>query len=696
MSFKSAADADAGLPLGSLEAVVFDTETTGLNIAKDRVVEIAAVRIAAGRIEPAALSELVNPELPIPAPATRIHGITDKDVAEAPTFGAAVGEFSNWAGSKFFLGYSLAFDFGVLEAEHRRHGLLWSPPRWLDVQHLVEVLNPELPDWSLDTVAAWCGVSAAGRHRALADARLTAEVFFALVPKLRSAGIATFAEAERACARHRRQLEGESYATKPSPAGRENFDSYPFRNRVGDVMASPPVVVDPGTELRGAVAAMVKRRIGSLFVAPEAGTGHGILTESDILRAVHANPDALSTVVGAICSRPLKSVSPKEFVYRATIAMSRGGFRHMGVVDDGGALVGSLSARDLIRDRSGGAAALGYEIESAESLAELGRVWSSLSAVAGALVREAVAPRMITAIVSRELRAMTSRACALAEAELEGEGNGSPPAPYAMLVLGSGGRGESMLAMDQDNAIVFGSEDVTDEAESYFAKLGTKVADILDSVGVKRCPGGVMASNSAWRKDAASWSREVAKWLVRTRPEDIMNADIFFDAMPAHGDLGLAERLRSDSLDAARSSRPFLALLARNAADFRVPVGLLGRWQLDKGRMDLKKGGLMPLFSAARAKSLEHGIPARSTERRLKALLEADAAPSKVVESLSAAHGILLEAVLRQQLRDIENGIAPSNLVAPREIDYVGQQRLRWALDQLRRINDLLSVPAQI
>ncbi len=696
MSFKSAADADAGLPLGSLEAIVFDTETTGLSIAKDRVVEIAAVRIAAGRIKDDAFSTLVNPDSPIPAPATRIHGIADEDVSGAPDFGSAVGEFSNWAGPKFFLGYSLAFDLGVLEAEHRRHGLLWSPPRWLDVQHLVEGLDPELPDWSLDTVAAWCGVSAAGRHRALADARLTAEVFFALVPKLRAAGISTFAEAERACAKRHRQLEGGSHAAKPSPAGMENFDSYPFRNRVGDVMASPPVVVDPGTELRGAIAEMVERRIGSLFVAPEAGTGHGILTESDVLRAVHANPEALSTAVGAICSRPLKSVSPKEFVYRATVAMSRGGFRHMGVADDGGSLIGSISARDLIRDRSGGAAALGYEIETAESVADLGRVWSSLSAVAGALAREAVEPRMITAIVSRELRAMTSRACALAEAELEGDGSGRPPVPYAMLVLGSGGRGESMLAMDQDNAIIFESEEGTDEADSYFAKLGAKVADILDSAGVKRCPGGVMASNSAWRKDAVGWSREVAKWLARTRPEDIMNADIFFDAMPAHGDFGLAERLRAESLEAARSSRPFLALLARNASDFRVPLGLLGRWQLDKGRMDLKKGGLMPVFSAARAKSLERGISARSTERRLKALLDADAAPSKAVESLSAAHGILLEAVLRQQLRDIESGIAPSNLVAPREIDYVGQQRLRWALDQLRRINDLLSVPAQI
>ena len=58
-------------------------------------------------------------------------------------------------------------------------------------------------------------------------------------------------------------------------------------------------------------------------------------------------------------------------------------------------------------------------------------------------------------MISRELRALTARACELAEAEMAEAGLGEAPAPYALLVLGSGGRGESLLAMDQDNALIY-------------------------------------------------------------------------------------------------------------------------------------------------------------------------------------------------------------------------------------------------
>ena len=88
------------------------------------------------------------------------------------------------------------------------------------------------------------------------------------------------------------------------------------------------------------------------------------------------------------------------------------------------------------------------EIEAAQSPPELGKVWSGLTTVVRALVNEGVEARNVTAIISRELRGLTQRACQLAEAELAEESGNAPPTHYAMLVLGSGGRGESMLAMD--------------------------------------------------------------------------------------------------------------------------------------------------------------------------------------------------------------------------------------------------------
>ena len=83
----------------------------------------------------------------------------------------------------------------------RLAGLGWSAPRCLDVRFLVNLLAPNLPDFSLDTIASWAGVEVHDRHSALGDAIATAELFVVLIPRLREAGIRTLAELERACER---------------------------------------------------------------------------------------------------------------------------------------------------------------------------------------------------------------------------------------------------------------------------------------------------------------------------------------------------------------------------------------------------------------------------------------------------------------------------------------------------------------
>ena len=82
-------------PLIALDAVVLDTETTGLDPATARIVEIGAVPLRRGRLdETAALRRLVNPGEPIPAEATRIHAIDDSSVASAPKFAAVWPDIS--------------------------------------------------------------------------------------------------------------------------------------------------------------------------------------------------------------------------------------------------------------------------------------------------------------------------------------------------------------------------------------------------------------------------------------------------------------------------------------------------------------------------------------------------------------------------------------------------------------------------
>lgn len=707
MSFLVERTGLSGLPLVLVPGVVMDTETTGLDAASDRVVEIAAVRITNGRADGRhPFQALVNPGISIPAASTAIHTITDADVADADGFADMMRAFSGWTGNAIVIGYSIGFDLAVLKAEHERHGMPWNAPRSLDVRHLVELVTEDLPEQSLDTAAAWLGVEVTDRHRALGDAKAALKVFQALLPKLKLRGITTLAQAERACIERSTRRHGEAQAgwhdvVRPGrivPVDVSDYarlDSYPYRHRVSDIMTAPALSISGTTKLATALSQVMIKKVSSIFVKPVAGhDGFGILTERDMLRAIEADgASALQTQIGKLAVFPLVSIAADEFVYRAIAIMAGRGFRHLGVTGAGGELAGALSARDLLRQRADTAVLLGEDIDSAGSTEELGKVWAGLTTVVRALVSEDVDARDIAAVISRELRSLTQRACALGETTMASQGKGPPPQPYAMCVLGSGGRGESLLAMDQDNAIVFGEGEPGSAADQWFAELGSIVADTLNDAGVSYCKGGIMASNAEWRMDRMGWRNVISQWLSKSQPEDILNADIFFDAKSVHGDGTLLDTLRMDALHGAQTAQGFLNAIQLRAGEFDSPVGWFGRWKLEDGRMDLKRAGLMPLFSAARVLALRHGICELSTPGRLEAARAAGIEAAHVVDDLIEAHKILLSAILRQQLRDIETGVKLGNSVDPTQMSGHDAQQIRWAVEQMPKVRDLLGLP---
>jgi DNA polymerase-3 subunit epsilon/CBS domain-containing protein len=463
-------------------------------------------------------------------------------------------------------------------------------------------------------------------------------------------------------------------------------------------MSAPAVTVPAAARLSEVLALLIERRISSVFVepTPEVPTW-GILTERDLLRAVHARPrDGLGRTAGEAASRPLETVPADAFLYSALAHMARRNFRHLAVADPKGAIVGALTSRNLLGQRAQDAIALGAAIEEAATPKELGRVWARLALVAKGLVGEEVDPRDVAAVISRELCALTRRAAEIAERDMGREGLGPAPVPYALLVLGSAGRGESLLAMDQDNAIVYAAGEAGGPEDRWMAELGRRVADHLDAAGVPYCKGGVMAKNPEWRMSEARWRTHVGRWISRSEPGDILNSDIFFDAVTVHGDRDMGEALRRDAMAAAASSRNFLKLMAINAAEADVPLGWFGRFRLSGGRMDLKKGGILPIFSAARVLALTNAIPARSTPERLEAARGRKGVPDALIDNLIEAHRILLGAILHQQLVDIELGVPLSNRVAPSDLAASGRERLQWALEQVRSVGALLGDPLHV
>jgi DNA polymerase-3 subunit epsilon/CBS domain-containing protein len=167
-------------------------------------------------------------------------------------------------------------------------------------------------------------------------------------------------------------------------------------------------------------------------------------------------------------------------------------------------------------------------------------------------------------------------------------------------VLGSAGRGESLLAMDQDNAIVFAEGEPGSAADLWFARLGAIVADILHEVGVPYCKGGVMAKNGEWRGSLPTWRERVAGWIARSKSADLLSVDIFFDLVGVHGDTALAQTLWRDAFAAARGNAIFAKLLAEAAGEMPSGLTMLGGLRTENGRIDLKMVGLFGIVSTAR------------------------------------------------------------------------------------------------
>ena len=220
---------------------------------------------------------------------------------------------------------------------------------------------------------------------------------------------------------------------------------------------------------------------------------------------------------------------------------------------------------------------LGDDIDAAADVAALARAWAKMPAMVASLLAEEVGARDITGVIACELGALTRRAGELAEMCLASEGMGAPPCAYALLVLGSAGRGESLLALDQDHALVFEHGEPNGPEDRWFAAFGKHVSDILHEVGVPYCKGGVMSANTEFRGSMRTWRERIARWIERARPQDLLNVDIFYDFRPVYGDGPLASVLWDEAWSAARGHSAFLKLLAEAGAVEESPFGMLGR-----------------------------------------------------------------------------------------------------------------------
>lgn len=164
-----------------------DLETTGVNLSTDRIVEIAIIKVLPN-MERQVKRKLINPEMPIPAASSDIHGITDDMVKDAPTFKQAANEIKQYLENSDLGGYnSNRFDIPMLMEEFLRAGLDvdLTDRRMIDVQHIFYSMEPR-------TLTAaykfYCQKELVDAHSAEADVQATIDVLLAQLQRYEQLG----------------------------------------------------------------------------------------------------------------------------------------------------------------------------------------------------------------------------------------------------------------------------------------------------------------------------------------------------------------------------------------------------------------------------------------------------------------------------------------------------------------------------
>lgn len=159
--------------------VVYDLETTGIDTATDRIIEIGAIKVEKGRVTKK-FSTFVNPEMHIPEEASRVNNITDDMVADAPKIGDVMLDFLDFASGCVISGYNnINFDNKFIARYAKELGLSFNNEN-IDVYVLARQKQVSSKNYKLTTVAAALGVSLEGAHRAYNDAYATAQVLLKL------------------------------------------------------------------------------------------------------------------------------------------------------------------------------------------------------------------------------------------------------------------------------------------------------------------------------------------------------------------------------------------------------------------------------------------------------------------------------------------------------------------------------------
>jgi signal-transduction protein with cAMP-binding, CBS, and nucleotidyltransferase domain len=348
----------------------------------------------------------------------------------------------------------------------------------------------------------------------------------------------------------------------------------------------------------------------------------------------------------------------------------------MPVVDDEGGLCGMLYLRDAFPAAIPSLVAHIDQLTHETTLDGLREVKAAQVRLAADLFADRVPAPEILSLISHINNDIYRRVVQLNLQAMRDAGWGDPPVGFAVIVMGSGGRGESFLFPDQDNGFILAGYPDAEHGriDPFFIELAERMTAQMDQLGFPLCRGGVMATNPVWRKTLGQWRWQVSAWIERRSEVAMQLCDILFDFQAVYGERALAEQLRATILTRVRANLGFLRQMFGVQAEHRAGLGWFNRLLRERadpahrGKVNLKYRGTLPLAEAVRLLALRHGVAPTGTLARIDALCAAGHLGRDEHDHLRGAFDHISGLQLRQQIADYRAGRPVSNHVDPAEL----------------------------
>ena len=422
-----------------------------------------------------------------------------------------------------------------------------------------------------------------------------------------------------------------------------------------DVNLLPVHIVNASNSLYEAASIMTKAGLKHVLVQPldhlknegevRFGTGHllGILTDTDICRAVSDQQDPATTPCQRYANFNLRTIKASDEIGDALLTMTRYRIHRLPVMDQNGDVVGILGQSDMLAHIGHHSQLISIQIEQAKDLSSL----DTAVELIGRYIRAQHQNGVKIGNISRMVQTLNAQVFTkLWQLIVPDE----VMTNTCLIVMGSEGRGEQIMRTDQDNALILRDGYTHPDLAEFADTFNQHLADL----GYPLCDGNIMMTNPMWRQPLKQFNAQIGLWFRNTDPMHGIYLSAILDGEYVCGDESLLTQVRQHLKVAHRQSDPmFVRQFARAALQFgdvnqwwQKFVPLLGG-KSGSEDIDLKKAGIFPLVHGIRTLALENDIlELPSSKNRLKALVQARALTQERADTLLEA----LEFFMAQRL----------------------------------------------